>query len=114
MKGTHLNGVIYNEINGNLGVDLGRIGTETLRRISHRCQIHNSWHSSKVLKNHTCRLEGNLSIGLASISCVVQRERERERVGEREEKWDKTVSSQSSFSLSNMHCTCNNLPHYRV
>ena len=64
---THLNGVIDDEIDGDVRVDLGRVGSETLSRISHGRQIDNGRHSSEVLKNDTSRLEGNLSI---SLGCV--------------------------------------------
>lgn len=72
---THLNGVIDDEIDGDVRVDLGRVGSETLSRISHGRQIDNGRHSSEVLKNDTSRLEGNLSI---SLGCVGWRGGERE------------------------------------
>jgi hypothetical protein len=63
--------MIDNEVDGDVGVDLGGIGSKTLGGISHGGQIDHSRDTGEILKNHTSRLEGNLSIGLGGVGYMI-------------------------------------------
>lgn len=62
-----MNGVINDQIDGDVGIDLGGIRTETLDGITHGRQIDDSGDSSEILEDDTSGLEGNLGILLAGL-----------------------------------------------
>lgn len=65
-----LNGMIDNKINWAERVDLLRITSKSFHGVSHSCEINDSWHTSEVLENDSCRLERNLEILLRAFPPV--------------------------------------------
>ena len=59
--------MIDDEVDGDVGVDLGGIRAEALGGISHGGQVDHSGHSGEILEDDTSGLEGDLSVGLGGV-----------------------------------------------